>query len=203
MKRDQLKLEWEELAVKIKEAKESVSKSISKSNSEISLILSERAKSVATVDQATYENEERISIIEFQLGKERYAFETLHVNEVCNTNKICTLPSTPDYIYGVINLRGKIVAVIDLKKYLQLNYIGIDDFPTIIIVNYNGVLVGIVADEIIGVKDVLRKNIQLEKPKLLKIKENFLIGINDETVLILDVIKLLDDSQIQINNRLL
>lgn len=194
------KQNWEDIKKRIDGAKASMKIRKTLPGYKIAEILRNRAESIANANKVVTIDEELVNIIEFELGKETYAIETLYLKEVTSSEKIYDLPCTPNYIFGVINLRGKIVTIIDLKKYLKLNYKGINDLTSIIIVEFNETLVGFVADKIIGIKNISRGNIQKTKPKLQNIKESFLIGITGETVIILDIIELLEDKSILIED---
>lgn len=192
---------WKELTGKFNAMKKSGISFLVNTKDDDTRILKERAKAIATEEPKENEREEFISIIEFELGQEKYAFETQFLKEVASTKKIQDLPGTPDFIFGVINLSGKIATVIDLKKYLNLKYVGFNDNTSIIVVDYKGTPVGFVADAINGIKSIRKSSVQNNNPILQKIKDIFLLGISDEAVIVLDIIKLLDEDNIQVDNR--
>ena len=203
MKKTKQNINWKEVKNRINNAKNSSRRNQALTGYKIAEILQTRAEEIAKANVNESEKEEKTSLIEFELGQERYAIETKFLKEVSGTDKIYDLPCTPNHIYGVINLRGKIVTVIDLKKYLGLKYKGINDNTSIIITEFEEKHIGIVADKLIGIKDVALNKIKKSKPKLQNIKEAFLKGITDETIIVLDVIKLLEDKSLQVNDSIL
>lgn len=190
-----------ELQNKIEQAKSLVQSNKKSNKADISGILKKRAVEAARTGKKRDETTETISILEFLLGKENYAIKTEYLKEINVTKKITEIPCTPDYIYGVINIRGNIVSVIDLKKFLRLNYVGINDSTSVLVIDYKGVLVGIVADEVIGIKNIDTGKIQKEKPDIVKIRDEFIQGITDETVVILDINKILSEESLVVNEK--
>jgi purine-binding chemotaxis protein CheW len=176
-----------------------MSRSNGYSSSEVARILKERAESVALVKEQDAQVDEQFSVIEFELGMERYAIDTLLLKEVLITRKIYDLPGTPGYILGVINLRGIIVTVIDLKEFLQLKYKGINDSTSIVVVESHGNAVGFVVDRINGIKNIGLEITERSKPKFQHIKEEYLMGVTGETVVVLDALRLLDDQRMLVN----
>ncbi len=192
-------INWKEINEKIKKAKSAL-KEIQKSGLENTTeILRKRAEAMALSEDQDAKNKRYINIIEFTLGQEKYAIQTQELQEVLNSNQIIEIPCTPSHIYGVINLRGKIVSILDLKKYLQLDYVGINDQASVIICTYNKDLVGIVADSISGIKNIEAEKVQTSNPKFKKIKENFIYGITNETVIILNIKNILSEKNIIVN----
>jgi purine-binding chemotaxis protein CheW len=100
--------------------------------------------------QAAYAGEES-QLVVFKLGNEEYGISILQVQEIKRMTDITRVPHTPDYIKGVINLRGSVLPVIDLKRRLSLPNDKYTDDTRIIIVNVNDMAVGLIVD---GVSEV-------------------------------------------------
>lgn len=197
------KIDWKDIEKRIKKARSSMQAKEISSREEITEILRKRAEIIAQSDDKIKEKKEILSILEFQLGQEKYAIKTSNLKEIIASDRITEIPCTPTYMYGVINIRGKIVTVIDLKKFLQLDYVGISDRASIVVATYNDHLVGFVADKINGIKNVELDKIQKSKPRLKKIKESYISGITNETVIILDTDKILSDKGILVNESII
>ncbi len=88
----------------------------------------------------------------FVLGEEEYGLEILKVQEIRGYDTVTQIANTPDFIKGVINLRGKIVPIVDLRIKFNLGRVEYDEFTVVIILNLGGRVVGIVVD---GVSDVM------------------------------------------------
>lgn len=88
----------------------------------------------------------------FKLGNEEYGIEILKVQEIRSYEAITQIANAPDFIKGVINLRGIIVPIIDMRIKFGLSNTSYDQFTVVIILNVSGQVMGIVVD---GVSDVL------------------------------------------------
>jgi len=88
----------------------------------------------------------------FILGDESYGIEILKVQEIRGYDAVTQIANTPDFIKGVVNLRGKIVPIVDLRIKFHLGKVEYDEFTVVIILNLGGRVVGIVVD---GVSDVM------------------------------------------------
>jgi purine-binding chemotaxis protein CheW len=123
----------------------------------------------------------------FILGSEEYGIEILKVQEIRSYEAVTKIANTPDFIKGVINLRGSIVPIIDLRMRFNLTQVEYNEFTVVIILNLNNRTMGIVVD---GVSDVLElKASQISPvPELVSnIDTKYLLGLGtaDERMLIL------------------
>ena len=124
----------------------------------------------------------------FVLGQEEYGVEILNVQEIRSYEQVTRLPDAPDYIKGVINLRGTIVPVVDMRLKFGMENAGYDALTVMIVLAIGGRVVSIVVD---GVSDVVRLDGSQVRdvPELVgaTIDRKFLTGIGtqDERMLIL------------------
>ena len=88
----------------------------------------------------------------FRLGKEEYGIEILKVQEIRGYDSVTQIANAPDFIKGVVNLRGIIVPIIDMRIKFRLGNTNYDQFTVVIILNVSGRVMGIVVD---GVSDVI------------------------------------------------
>ena len=100
--------------------------------------------------------------LSFTLGNEHYGVDILKVQEIRGYDAVTRVPDAPDYIKGVINLRGTIVPVIDLRLKLRLDEARYDAFTVMIVLNVDDRVVGIVVD---SVSDVIPLNAEQIRPK--------------------------------------
>ena len=103
----------------------------------------------------------------FQIGKEEYGIEIRYVTEIIGIQKITDLPDTPDYVKGVINLRGKVIPVLDVRLRFGLVERDYDERTCIIVVNINGTSVGLIVDSVSEVLDIPSNDVELP-PKVNK-----------------------------------
>lgn len=142
---------------------------------------------------------EYIEIIEFLLAYERYAVESNFVREVYPLKELTPLPNVPPFVLGIINVRGQILSVIDIKKFFDLPEKGLTDLNRVIILHDKTMEFGILADSIIGVRAIGIDEIQPSLPTLTGIREEYLRGVTKETVVILDAGRLLSDRKIVVH----
>lgn len=88
----------------------------------------------------------------FTLGQEEYGIDILKVQEIRGYDAVTRIANTPEFIKGVINLRGTIVPIVDLRIRFHLGNVEYNDFTVVIILNVSNRVVGIVVD---GVSDVI------------------------------------------------
>ena len=89
-----------------------------------------------------------IQVVAFKLRKEEYGFSILNVQEIKGLTDITRVPFAPDFIKGVINLRGSVLPVIDLKKRLGLQQEPYTDSTRIVIVQIDDISVGMIVDAV-------------------------------------------------------
>jgi purine-binding chemotaxis protein CheW len=94
-----------------------------------------------------------VQLVSFFLDKEEYAVDILRVQEILRVREMTRVPKSPSFIKGVINLRGKIVPIMDLRARFGLNSIPIHEGSRIVVVDHNGKIVGLIVD---SMSEVLR-----------------------------------------------
>jgi purine-binding chemotaxis protein CheW len=102
---------------------------------------------------STTNNDASHEFLAFKLGPEEYGVDILSVQEIRGYDTVTRVPEAPDYIKGVINLRGVIVPVVDLRLKFKLGSATYDEFTVMIVLNLKGKVIGAVVD---GVSDVVR-----------------------------------------------
>lgn len=159
-------------------------------------ILQARALALAQEPSLEEAAVEGIEVVEFMLAYERYAVESRYVREVSYLQNLTPLPCTPAFVLGIVNLRGEIIPVIELKKFFDLPEKGLTDLDKIIVLQSGKILFGILADTIVSVRRILLTYIQPSLPTLIGVRKNYLKGVTPERVVILDAERLLMDESI-------
>jgi purine-binding chemotaxis protein CheW len=158
-------------------------------------LLKERARTLAQEDVQVYAGLQYLEVVEFRLAGEVYGIETSYIREVYPLKELVPIPGTPPFFLGITSVRGQILSVIDIKGLFNLPDKGLTELDKIIIVRSGEVELGIRADVILGMKSIPRGDIQATLP-LTGIREKFLSGITKDTVIILDIQKLLKDESL-------
>ena len=163
----------------------------------------EEKSETATVQDAVSEIGAKLAgkYLTFKLANEEYGLEILKVQEIIQMQKVTTVPKTPDFIRGVINLRGKVIPVIVLRKKFNMPENEDTDKTCIIVVQVNNggkvMTLGILIDEVSEVLDIKSGDIQ-ETPSFGgDVSMDFIMGvgkIGDKVKLLLDIEKVLTNA---------
>lgn len=162
-------------------------------------ILQARARALAQEGKVEAAPLGRLEILEFVLANERYGLETEFVREVYPLKEFTSLPCTPPFILGIINVRGQILTVIDLKRFFNLPDKGLSDLNKVIILRRDRLEVGILADAVSGVRAVGLTEVQAPPPTLEGISPDYLQGITREALIVLDAGKILTDPGLMVH----
>ncbi|BCR03127.1 hypothetical protein DESUT3_01960 [Desulfuromonas versatilis] len=163
-------------------------------------LLRARARALAE-DTGDQESLETIELLEFHLAHEVYGVESAYVTEVYPLKDLTPIPSTPEFVLGIINVRGRIVSVVDVKKFFDLPEKGLTDLNKVIILQSAGMEFGILADVIVGVRKIPAGELQPPLPTLTGIRLEYLKGIAGGNLVVLDAAKLLADRSVVVNHQ--
>lgn len=189
-------IDWVAIRRRLDEVWTAVERGRSLAPAERKKILETRAQALAQPPSELEAPEQRIEVIEFCLGAERYGVEASFVREVFLLTDLTRLPCTPPFVLGIINVRGEIVSLIDLRRFFDLPDKGLTDLNKVIVLHSDSMLFGILADRIVGMRTVLRSELQASLPALTAIPEAYLTGVTKDRTVLLDAAKLLADSKI-------
>jgi len=129
----------------------------------------------------------------FQLDKEVYGIEIRYVTEIIGTQAITEVPEMPGYIRGIINLRGKIIPVMDVRLRFKKKFKEYNDRTCVIVVNVDDLSLGLIVDSVSEVVAIPGTEIA-EPPEMGKDGDKYIMGIGkngNEVKLLLDCDKLL------------
>lgn len=167
---------------------------------EVRNVLELRARALARVP-AKPDDAERFEILAFTLAGESYGIETRYVREVCPLKDLTPVPCTPSFVAGVMNLRGRILAIVDLRKFFELPARGLTELNRIIVLRGSDNEFGLLADSVEGIRSVTASELQESLPTLTGIRERFLKGVTGRMLAVLDGDRLLGDSGLTINEK--
>ncbi|MFH1540067.1 MAG: chemotaxis protein CheW [bacterium] len=133
--------------------------------------------------------------VRFKLAEETYGVPISSVQEIIKPKQITEIPHTPDFLCGVVNLRGKIVPVIDLRMRLGLPTGEITKFTRIVIVRFKEQVIGMLVDSVIEVRPIAEEKIEAASPLIAgPVDSDFFEGVanlDERIVIILDIGKVL------------
>ncbi len=162
-------------------------------------VMEERARLLARVPVQPALAAEVLEVATFALANERYAIETRYVREVVRFTDFTPVPGAPDFLVGITNLRGEILAVIDLKKFFGIATRGVTDLARVIVLGGERAEFGVLAD---AAQEVLRLRTDevLEPPGSLSgIGREYLRGLTQDALIVLDGKVLLQDTRLVID----
>ena len=159
-------------------------------------ILQARALILAQEPAEAENTNDVVEVLEFTLAHERYAVETHYVRQVATLEHLIPLPCTPAFVLGIVNLRGAILPVLDLKSFFELPVMGLTDLNKIIVLRSETIRFCILVDGIAGVRDIWLGDVQSSLPTLTGVRKDYLKGVTPERVALLDAEKFLGSENI-------
>jgi purine-binding chemotaxis protein CheW len=194
-------IDWREVERRLDAARTAVERVWAPDPEETRRILKARAQALAREPGKAEAAEESIEVVEFVLAHERYAVESRFVREVHPLENLTPLPCAPAFVLGIVNLRGEVLSVVDIKKFFELPEKGLTDLNKVIVLHAGSMRFGILADAVTGARDIAAADIQPSLPTLTGIRERYLRGVTSESLVILDAATLLADEGIVVREQ--
>ena len=152
------------------------------------------------VDSTAKVVEDEIQLVVFMIGEEEFAAEINQVREIISLDKVTRVPSAPKFVFGVINLRGKLVTVIDLHARLGFTRTIPPEKSKIIVSDLKDGVLGMMVDSVVEVSRVQESSIEPPPPMSAgKIDSKYIMGIakmKDRLIVILDLENVLVDEEV-------
>ena len=130
----------------------------------------------------------------FKTGEEEFGIDIACVKEIINMVNVTQVPSTPNFVKGIINLRGEIIPIIDVRTRFKMEEIEYNDITCIIVIEQEGDKIGLIVDEVNEVKYIFEANISAPPSAKLSYANQFVknLGrIDDRVILLIEATKLL------------
>ena len=161
-------------------------------------ILQERARKLAVRKSDQNPEGESILAIEFLLLPEKYCIDSSCIAEVLPLKDITPIPGTPSFVLGVMNVRGKIISVIDLKSFLHLKEIGIMESNKVMVVKSQEIEFGILTDAIEGTRQIYLNSLIAPPVTINGIGAEYIKGITTDGRILLEAKTLLSNKSIKV-----
>ncbi len=162
-------------------------------------VLAERARTLARVPTQAAGAGDMLEVITFTLAGESYGLETGHVREVLRLTEYTPVPGAPDFLLGVLNLRGEILAVIDLRRFLGAAARGVTDLARVIVLGGERAEFGVLADSVLEVRALPREQVLAPPGSVAGVGRQYLRGVTAEALIVLDAGILLQDGRLYID----
>lgn len=140
------------------------------------------------------QDDELLQLVTFSIGEEEFGVNILKVQEINRTMEITKVPRSPEFVEGVINLRGKVIPIIDLRKRFGLRAKPEDKDTRIIVIEINSVIVGFVVDAVSEVLRIPASTVEPPPPVVAGVESDYISGVGqlkDRLLIMLDLDKLL------------
>lgn len=194
-------IDWKAMHAQLKANQNALTQVCPPDPAEVQSILHKRAVSLAQKTNPSLGHVNNIQVLEFEMGSEHYAVASNFIQKVYLLNDLTFLPCVPPYVIGIINVRGQIISVIDLRKVFGLSDTGLTDLHQVILLHYESMEFGILTDKVIGMRMVDLSKLQTSMPTLVGARNAHLKGITTEQIVILDAEKLLADLSLVVNEQ--
>jgi len=195
----QVSLDWHDIHRRLEAARTAIEQGESLSAEDVRQVLRARARALAQEPESAQKSESTIEVVEFVVAQETYAVESRFAREVAPISELTPVPGTPAHVLGIINVRGQLLFVIDIKRFFDLPEKGLTDLNRIVIVHSETVGFGILADQIVGARTIALDELQTSLPTLTGIREEYLKGISADRTVVLDADRLLSDRNILVH----
>lgn len=201
LEKNRPRIDWSDIKRRMDIARAAIEHAASPDPEEVQRILKQRAQALGQQPPSTDAAGEHIEVLEFVLAQEHYAVESCHVRDVYPLEQLTPIPCTPPFVLGIVNLRGEILSIVDIKKFFDLPEKGLTDLNKVIVLDANAMRFGILADSIVGVHRLAEVDIQPPPPTFTGIHADYLRGVTPRRLVVLDAGQLLADSRIIIQEQ--
>lgn len=144
------------------------------------------------------ENQELYQLVSFHMDNEEFGVDILKVQEIIKMISITKVPNAPSYIEGVINLRGKVIPIVDLRLRLSMIKKEYDKNTRIIVIEINGKTFGFIVDSVSEVLRIQRSIIEAPPEIVTGINSDFITAVGkleDRLLILLDLEKIFSDKE--------
>ncbi len=141
---------------------------------------------------------ELLQLVTFSIGEEEFGVDILKVQEIIRTMEITKVPRAPEFVEGVINLRGKVIPIIDLRRRFGLDSREHDKHTRIIVIEINNMIVGFVVDSVSEVLRIPANTVEPPPPVVAGLESEYISGVGkleDRLLILLDLDRLLSSEE--------
>lgn len=162
-------------------------------------VLRKRAAELAQRPAAEDHSGASLECLEFILSGENYAIELSFIAETLPLVEFTPLFCTPPFVLGIANMRGRIISIIDLRRFFELPTIGLSDLNRVIVVGYGDMEFGVLADSIVGMRSLKPQEILPSPDAFTGLREEYLAGVTANRCALLDMRKIMSDPRIVVH----
>jgi len=160
-----------------------------------------RAKEMSRRKTKPQTSGETLMVVEFLLMPEKYGIESKYVSEVLSLKELTPIPGAPSFVTGIMDVRAKIISIVNLKLLFNLKETGLTQLNKIIVLKRGPMEFGIVTDAIAGTREVLLKGLGAPPATIQGTLAEYIKGITPEGLILLDGENLLTNKSIIVNQQ--
>lgn len=152
------------------------------------------------MEQLQKKDDELLQLVTFSIGEEEFGVDILKVQEIIRTMEITKVPRAQEFVEGVINLRGKVIPIIDLRRRFGFSSKEHDKHTRIIVIEINNMIVGFVVDSVSEVLRIPAATVEPPPPVVAGVESEYISGVGklqDRLLILLDLDKLLSSEDME------
>lgn len=194
--------DWQEVHARLERARLTMDSSGELQSTEVARILTDRALTLAKpLKDGAPSMEEMIELLVVSLGGERFGIEALYALEAISLRELIPVPCTPAFVLGVVNYRGRILAILDLRRILNLPGEGVMEGSKVVAVEAGGMTLGILVNTVVGTISVLTSKVAPPPEALTGLRLALIRGVTEEFITVLDLHALARAPKILVNEQ--
>ncbi|HVF53497.1 MAG TPA: chemotaxis protein CheW [Actinomycetota bacterium] len=152
-------------------------------------LLQQRARTLAKLPASEVVTESVLAVC-FSLGDHKYGIDAKFVKEIRMLESLTPVPCTPEFVAGIVNIRGALYSLIDLRRFMEVTPRGVTDLTQIIIVAASDLEVGVLADRVSGMNAIPQTAIKPPLPNDENVAREFIHGVTPDLTVLLNIEKL-------------
>lgn len=194
--------DWQEVHARLERARLTMDSSGELQSTEVARILTDRALTLAKpLKDGAPSMKEMIELLVVSLGGERFGIETLYALEAISLRELIPVPCTPAFVLGVVNYRGRILAILDLRRILNLPGEGVMEGSKVVAVEAGGMTLGILVNTVVGTISVLTSKVAPPPEALTGLRLALTREVTEEFITVLDLHALARAPEILVNEQ--
>lgn len=153
------------------------------------------------MEEIQRKDDELLQLVTFSIGEEEFGVDILKVQEIIRTMEITKVPRAQEFVEGVINLRGKVIPIIDLRRRFGFTSKEHDKHTRIIVIEINNMIVGFVVDSVSEVLRIPAATVEPPPPVVAGVESEYISGVGklqDRLLILLDLDKLLSGEDMEV-----
>jgi len=151
-------------------------------------------------DISSKHDDDLIQLVTFSIGEEEFGVDILRVQEIIRTMEITKVPRAPEFVNGVINLRGKVIPIIDMRRRFGLEFKEHNKDTRIIVIEVNFIIVGFVVDAVSEVLRIPANTVEPPPSVVMGVDSEYIISgvgkLDDRLLILLDLDQLLTEEDL-------